>query len=65
MRSDASHRDSDSPARVVTRSRAKAVKAGARRVEVILRDRAAITELDRLTTEHGSVVAAVTAALKR
>lgn len=53
------------PADRVTRSRAKALRSGARRIEVILRDPAAIAGLDRLTDEHGGVTAAVTAALKR
>lgn len=49
----------------VTRSRAKSIKDGARRIEVILRDPDSIASLDRLTDEHGSVTAAVTAVLKR
>lgn len=49
----------------VTKSRAKSINDGARRVEVILRDPNAIAELDRLTNECGSVTAAITAALKR
>lgn len=62
---DASRHDPDSPAKRVARSRAKSIKDGARRVEVILRDPDSIATLDRLTDEHGSVTAAVTAALKR
>ena len=62
---DASRHDPDSPSARVARSRAKSIQSGARRVEVILRDPAAIAGLDQLTTAHGSVTAAVTAALKR
>lgn len=65
MKPDASRHDPDSPAKRVARSRAKSIKDGARRVEVILRDPDSIATLDRLTGEHGSVTAAVTAALKR
>ena len=49
----------------VAKSRAKSISSGARRVEVILRDASAIRSLDQLVDEHGSVAAAVTAALKR
>jgi hypothetical protein len=62
---DASRHDPDSPSKRVARSRAKSINDGARRVEVILRDPDSIASLDRLTDEHGSVTAAVTAALKR
>lgn len=64
MKPDVSRHDPDSPAKRVARSRAKSIKDGARRVEVILRDPAAIARLDHLTETHGSVTAAVTAALK-
>lgn len=66
MKPDAAPRhDPDSLTTRVTRSRAKAIESGARRVEVILRDPAAIAGLDRLANKLGSVTAAVTAALKR
>ena len=64
MKPDASRHDPDSPAKRVARSRAKALESGARMVQVILRDPAAVAGLDRLTDEHGSVTAAVTEALK-
>lgn len=65
MKPDASRHNPDSLTTRVTRSRAKSIKSGARRIEVILRDPAAIARLDNLTETHGSVTAAVTAALKR
>lgn len=65
MKPDASRHDPDSPSKRVAKSRAKSIEAGARRVEVILRDPSAIAGLDRLTDKHGSVTAAVTVALKR
>ena len=52
-----------SAAQRVSRSRAKTLAAGAMRVEVILRDPAAIAAMNRLIAARGSRVAAVTYAL--
>lgn len=52
------------PSERVTKSRQRALEAGAERVEVILRDADAIAALARLVREHGNKAAAITAALK-
>lgn len=63
MKPDASR--PDSPSVRVARSRAKSIQAGARRIEVILRDPVALAALASLEHAHGGVTAAVTFALAR
>ena len=52
------------PSERVSRSRRRALEAGARRVEVIIRDPAVIAALEAGTRLHGSTVAAISAALR-
>lgn len=52
------------PSERVSRSRRRALEAGARRVEVIIRDPAVIAALDDGIRHHGSTIAAISAALR-
>lgn len=52
------------PSERVSRSRRRALEAGARRVEIIIRDPAAIAALDDGIRLNGSTIAAISAALR-
>lgn len=53
------------PAQRVARSEARAIAAGARRINLVLRDPEALASLARLERRHGTATAAITAALIR